>query len=293
MSEIIGYVENNYKLNSTNGLYTCTLYTCNPIKSNGKPPEKPPLSFIIDTSPPTITQQIDLIPINNTFGITSPNIPSQMIVMSKDSKFIFIESKRANSEYIKYLYIFIYGITKYRVPVPNFIHLLAVVIADMLNLTEATDDVYSKLPDDSQINNKIKHAYKAYLISSNPGKELLSLDSNVNSWKNVSYIFYTQYKCELDNTLIPNTTCIDIEMDTPPDSLKNSDCRNVKDGKNYIIPKYELSDTSDLLKTNSQIFMIVIGVILFVCLCSSSVAGFFLIKKSSGKSRGGYQYYHY
>ena len=140
---------------------------------------------------------------------------------------------------------------------------------------------------------KIKNSYKSYLLSLNPNQELLNINSDINIWKNIAYFWKTVYQFELNPSIIPENICIDIKMDTPPTYTSLSECRSVKDGINTITPKYELSDASDLLKTNSKIFMIVIGVILCVCLCISSVAGFFLMKKSSGKSRGGYQYYHY
>ena len=293
MTELFGYVENDYKLNSSNGLYTCNLNYCNFYNTQSQTAK---LIDLINISAPTITQTIDLIPIVNTFGLTSPNIPTQMIIMSKDSKFIFIAPSQPEKQLLATfvhdnrlmpIYICAYTSIKYNTSIPSFLYFILLSFFS-IDHEPIDDGIYSKLQ-----NTYLKNIYKAYLLGANPSPELLHYNSDTKIWKDISYYAKTMYQYQLDKSIIPDTICVDIKMDNLPTYVKEFDCRNVKDGTNYILPKYELSDLTDLYKTNSNITMIVIGIILCLCICSSSVIGFMFLSKSSGKSRGGYQYYHY
>jgi len=305
----IGYVENNYVLNPKNGLYTCQLNTCNIFKDDllkrregeaQASSSNKDLSNLLIKSPSTITQTVDLIPIDNTFNITSPNLPSQIIIMSRDNKFIFIQPPAPNDNFdnksniITSIYLLIYTIIKYRIPIPSLIYVMAVSFAS--DAEPIDDGVYSKLPDDTNTNFEIKREYKQYLTAFNPQLILLNFDSDTSKWKNISYFFLTMYQDKTGKNLIPETTCIDIRMNDPPSQLKKFDCRNVKDGTNYISPSYELSDATDFLKGNSMA-MIIACVILLLCCCSSSIAAFMFMSKGSGsshklsvKKKGGYYY---
>ena len=304
MDNLFGYVENDYKLNSSNGLYTCKLNYCNFIKTPTQSPQTPQteptkLIDLINTSAPTITQTIDLIPIVNTFGITSPNIPTQMVIMSRDSKFIFIVPLKENilatsvhDNKLMLIYICAYTSIKYNTSIPSVLYSVLLSLFSIDH--EPTDDgIYSKLQEDTDKNKNLKNTYKYYLLAANPSPELLHYNSDTKIWKDVAYFAKTMYQYQIDKSIIPDTTCVDIKMDNLPTYIKEFDCRNVKDGTNSISPKYELGDFSELFKTNSKMTMIVIGIILCLCLCSSSVIGFMVLGKSSGRSRGGYQYYHY
>jgi hypothetical protein len=216
------------------------------------------LSTIIDKSPITIKQTVDLLPIENSFGIISPNIPSQMFIMSKDSKFIFIypptpgdisyKLNDPNNQLIG-MYVYIYSMLKYNLPVYSMIDFGAVVM--VASFIEPIDDgVYSTLTTDDNL----KFQYKCYLIGLNPPSNLLNFDSNVTRWKNISNVFLTMYQYFKDNTLIPATTCINIRMDTPPNEIKMNDCRNIPNGTNYIIPKNDSNYTPAYYLTNTPTY---------------------------------------
>jgi hypothetical protein len=254
-----GYVD-TYSLNSSTGLFSCTLN----YKSIGG----------------TQTVTIDLIPIKNIWGLKSPNNPTQMIIMSRDNKYIFIKNENIDNA-LPELYSILYPLIKYQIPIPSG-QTYAIIILYMASTIEPKDDgTYSKLPEDTDKNKNLKVLYKLYLFCKNPPPELLSDIPDKNELTNFSLIFKSKYDLGVKADIFKFCVNIDVPLQ---DSFKKIDCKNVTNGSSLIIPTYDSSDTWSILSNPW-----VIGGLICCCLLLICLSGFAALTMSSKDSTPKYR----
>jgi len=248
-----GYVD-TYSLNPSSNLFSCRLN----IKSGG-------------TQTETVT--VDLIPIKNVWGLKSPNNPTQMIIMSRDNKYIFINNEDiANALLV--LYKKLYPLIKHQIPIQSTQTYINIYLYIVANKIEPKDDgTYSKLPEDTDRNKNLKVLYKLYLFCKNPPPELLNDIPDKNELTNFSLIFKSMY----DLGPIPDISKFCVDIDVPlQDSFKQIDCKNVTNGSSLIIPKYDSGDIWSIL--NNQF---VIGGLICCCLLLIGLSGFAALTMTS------------
>ena len=246
-----GYVD-TYKLNSSTGLFSCTLNS----QSIGG----------------TQTSTVDLIPIKNIWGLKSPNNPTQMIIMSRDNKYIFIKNEKIENA-LPELYRILYPLIKHQIPIPNSQKYFGIYLLGASKIEPKDDGTYSKLPEDTEINKILKIYYKLYLICKNPTPEILNDFPDKNELTNFSLIFKSWY----DLGFTPDISKFCVYVDVPlQDSFKQIDCKNVTNGSSIIIPTYDSSDTWSILSNPY-----VIGGLICCCLLLICLSGFVAITMSS------------
>jgi len=278
-----GYVD-TYTLVTDNPLlsdrYSCTLNTIGKSDTNSPSSSIPPF--------PTITNTVYLRAIKNDWGLISPNIPTQMIIMSRDSKYIFL-SEIPNDKTLSFLYPILYSLIKYKFPIPDFLFYFIVLFTLNGKQTyEPKDDgVYSKLPYDTDINKNLKLQYKLYLVCKNSKDFLNSLpqnDDNINylksfdqtAWNNLSFLWKGIY----DLGPNPDTSkfCLNFEPTPPAINVIYSslDCKYKPNSSSLIIPKYDSSDIGSILNNP-----FVIGGLICCCLLLIGLSGFAALTMTS------------
>lgn len=286
-NNISGYVS-SYQLNPTNNLYTCQLTTITfPSRSAQDPFQALTPSTILGTGIlfkgdgnnniiitdkyselPVTTITIDLLPINNDWNLRSPNDPNQMIIMSSDNKYIFFNRFFPPH---KQFYKLLYAITKNNIRIPNIINYMQVG-----NYTPIDDGVYGKLTDDMD-----KIWYKHYLIAKNPPQELLKIDSNKNTWNDLSVIYKTYYDFNYNNTkyniqfCYNYTTNINNPTFDPNNLISNTSCKSsINNGKTS---KLDIDPISRPVQWYKSLYFF--GCILLLLI----IVGYFIIKSKKSE----------
>jgi hypothetical protein len=284
---ISGYVS-SYTLNPDTNLYTCQLTTVTfpttPSSSFKDVTSSTQLGIgIINvesinmiqkfTQLPVTNITIDLIPINNDWNLKSPNDPNQMIIMSSDNKYIFLNRFFPPPSQ---LYQLLYAIIKNNIRIPSIINYMIIG-----NYTPTDDGVYSTLSNENDI-----MWYKNYLIGKNPPQELLNIDSNKNTWNELSLIYKTYYDFNYNSFQNPipfcynYTTIINNPTFDPNNLISSTSCQSsINKSKTSKLNTNPIPrPVSKLWYKNSYL---IIGLILLIIIIAFII--YYMLSKRSSK----------
>ena len=279
-----GYVD-TYNVDSSSGLYTCQVNTIdedslrqkfmsNMISSPNGNINTPSTNLTIlnafskITIPTTTTTTAVFVPIKmpSSYNIKSPNDPGQVIVMSRDNKYIFINVLELKDELrLKDIYTFLSTSLKYQIPIPSIVNMEITIFGSMFYEPE-DDGTYGKLPNDTDINQSLKFSYKCYLVSSKPPPFLIAFNTDLTVWKNISYYFKAMYDEQNSNVDI-SKFCLNIAMDKQPESTIS--CSSRKDASDSIIPSYSLTDVGSIYNAYPYLIYGCLAVIILCSCCMS------------------------
>jgi hypothetical protein len=226
----IGYIDNGYTLNS-NGMCNGNLIT---------------QKYDDITGYQTITKQVTLIAVENklSYNLISINNPQQILIMSKDNKYIFPFGDGSfgtndMKESFLTLVTIIFAIKKYNISIPLYNNLYLLTIA-------ANNPNYNPYDLDTPESTDTIPLIKMIKLANKPDTDPLnSLDStNIKIWSDLSgYIntFYQLYSFDLSNMCISISST---NLNNIPKNVIQYDCR-----KTTIMPTNSLPDNP--LQTNS------------------------------------------
>jgi len=207
----------------------------------------------------------------NVNNIKSPNIPDQILTMTSDNKYIFID----NLISMFYFYQILYASINYNITIPT---------ATNFNLIqgEFPDPADSTL---ASLSGEPRKMYKLYLLGQNPPDSLLKIDSNKKTWSDIGYIFksqYDTYKQIPEGEGVPSDVCFTNTLPNPVDSdCKKShyDCRSCPGRSATITPG--LNGLLTMLEGSTTTIIIIVVIVL--CCCCSSVGSAFLAMQKRSK----------
>jgi len=285
-----GYID-TYTVDPSTGLYSCQVNTIDegsfnkeiqsvltPIVNSGN--NAPSANLTLNalskvTKPTTVTTNAVLIPIKmpSSYNVASPNDPGQMIMMSRDNKYIFINIMNLkNEQLLNEIYLFLSTSLKFQIPIPSIKNMYILMFGSIIY--EPVDDgTYGKLANDTEMNKRIKSYYKMYLISNNPPPFLLSYNSDATVWKNISYYMKAWHDATSSN-MDTSKFCLNIAMDKQPESTIS--CNSRQDASDNIVPSFSLTDISSIY--NSHPYWI-FGCLAVIILCSCCMSLMVLSKK--------------
>ena len=206
-----GFVKKGEYTQNADGTFTC--------KINQMTDPKKSTDVIIVSS-----KCIGIFNVNN---IISPNRPDQMIILSDDNKYIFLQINLYNNTINNNEYVEVYSLSlafiNYGVTIPNYTDLQSFIPA-LINFPAPTNDsTYNSLPEGSR-----KMHYKAYLMGLNIPNELLNINSDRKVWSSMSYLFKTVYDLnyDTDSYVGPPSYCVKIDSPTVLSNVSKYDCRS-------------------------------------------------------------------
>ena len=211
---LFGFVKEGEYTKNNDGTFTCTLNT---------------VTNLFEQKPQTITA--NFIGILNNNNIQSPNSTNQIIIMSSDNKYIFIQNDRMyDNSSMMLLSIIIYTIKMYNISIPDLLNIIFLIL-------EASNYIPNDVTWINMTDGQEKELYKYYLLGLNPTDNLLSVNSNKKIWSDIGYIFNVLY-VNIIHISFPNF-CVNIDS---PNVLPNADlidCRNNQLASDIVlIPTY-------------------------------------------------------
>ena len=203
LNTITGYVDltKGYTLNPLTGLLTVTLNTIDflTILKDSSVLNNPNKQINVTDiqMPQSKTVVVDLLPIYipDNYNAKSPNDPTQLIIMSTDSKYIFIDPTKPTG------YMFLMLAILSQTPPPSIITFLALFLISMSEYTPVYDSTYNSIKDNLDIPAQAKQIYKASLIAKDPPANLLSLISDRKKWTDASTLLKAMYTIFTDPTI--------------------------------------------------------------------------------------------
>jgi len=275
----MGYVSiytPNTAADSKQNLFTCTLNTLDAVSGN-----------------PT-TMSINAVGIKNEYDLVSPNNNAQMLIMSQDSKYIFLNNDTPNAVFgagnkftIYYPYLFIYALKQYHTKIPLYtLYLPTALVATLAS--SGNNDALNKILENAEQADVIKYNTMPSSTADDKNKKLLYLlyiftkQTGIQNpeYNNVAYFaksLYDLYSSDLSNY------CYNIQgtlTDTMNKTYKSLDCRNVPGGSTSFMPKIPF-DFITFVQTN---ILFIAACVCCMC-CLSSILSIFLIMNKSRRRR--------
>lgn len=255
----------------------------------------------------TGTKRVTLLSIDNkpSYNLNSINNPSQILVMSKDNKYIFlypsgsISTLSSNDTIGPFLslVVLIFAIKKYNISIP--------LITDYeLLFKAASNSKYTPSEIDPNLPSNKIILEKMIMLADAPNTDPLnSLDSTKNkSWSDLSGLlktYYQLYDYDISNLCI---SYVANDLTTIPNNVSQFDCRNTEKIINNPIEStrssglFESSGSSELSITDNSGLYPMIGGGVFLGVGLLIVIGlYFLMEskpiKNKSSSSGGYYYF--
>jgi hypothetical protein len=261
-----GYVKAGDYTKNSDGTFTCKI------------------NCIEDQSKPTVAsvKTLKCIGAFNVNSFKSPNRPNQMMILSSDNKYIFLQTYENNKihpfDYVIIYYVSV-AIVNYNITIPD-VNNYNYFMGNASAFPEPTNDnTYNSLPKGNR-----KAYYKFYLMGQNPPSVLFTVNPDAKVWKDIGYIFKAIYDQNVpDEGLapVPPSYCIKIDSPTIITDVSEYDCR-AKPNASPTITK-SLSSFLSLDLDASSYGMI--GVVVSVICCLLCTCGCVLMIMIASKSK--------